>query len=213
MLFVSHDLATVKRLCHRVVWLNAGRVIADGDPEEVVSHYEQSAMASLGSEGRVRNDLGELTGARLLSSEGVELGGARATEDAYIAISFTIAHAGQRARCGVRLSADGSPRSTSVQREVVEYTRPGKYSALVKLPANLLAETLYTVKPSIIFDGEEERRLAIEGALSFRVHDADEVNSARGTYRELMLGVVRPMLEWSVSEISDTDDVMLGHTR
>src|SRR5438874_9732723 len=39
VLFVSHNMAAVTRLCDRVIWLDEGRVAMDGTPEEVVSEY------------------------------------------------------------------------------------------------------------------------------------------------------------------------------
>ncbi|MCH9728296.1 MAG: ATP-binding cassette domain-containing protein [Actinomycetia bacterium] len=39
VLFVSHDLGTVTRLCKRVVWLEAGRIRADGPARKIVSSY------------------------------------------------------------------------------------------------------------------------------------------------------------------------------
>lgn len=41
ILFVSHDLATVARICDTVAWLKAGRVQAVGDPQRVVDAYLQ----------------------------------------------------------------------------------------------------------------------------------------------------------------------------
>ena len=39
VLFVSHDTAAVKSLCDRVIWLERGKLIADGDPKEVCELY------------------------------------------------------------------------------------------------------------------------------------------------------------------------------
>ncbi len=39
VLFVSHNMGAISRLCNRVIWLNKGRVIQDGDTEEVISAY------------------------------------------------------------------------------------------------------------------------------------------------------------------------------
>jgi ABC-type polysaccharide/polyol phosphate transport system ATPase subunit len=39
VLFVSHDLGAVGRLCNRAVWLERGQIAADGDAEEVIRRY------------------------------------------------------------------------------------------------------------------------------------------------------------------------------
>jgi len=39
VLFVSHDTAAVRALCNRVIWLDEGSIVADGDPKEVSQGY------------------------------------------------------------------------------------------------------------------------------------------------------------------------------
>lgn len=39
MIMVSHDHLLVKSLCNRVLWLDLGRLVADGTPDEVISKY------------------------------------------------------------------------------------------------------------------------------------------------------------------------------
>lgn len=39
MIMVSHDHLLVKSLCNRVLWLDHGRLIADGSPDEVIEQY------------------------------------------------------------------------------------------------------------------------------------------------------------------------------
>ncbi len=41
ILFVSHDLATVEKICDRVVWLKSGRVMMIGEPKRIVDAYLQ----------------------------------------------------------------------------------------------------------------------------------------------------------------------------
>jgi ABC-type polysaccharide/polyol phosphate transport system ATPase subunit len=43
VLFVSHDLGAITRLCTRAVWLDGGRVQSDGTPREIVSSYLERA--------------------------------------------------------------------------------------------------------------------------------------------------------------------------
>ena len=59
ILFVSHDFAAVERLCSRAVWLEQGRVQADGDTAAVLTRMRRR----YGWEG---NDNGIGTGRRLL---------------------------------------------------------------------------------------------------------------------------------------------------
>ncbi len=49
ILFVSHDLESVRRVADRCVWLKSGLIEADGEPEEVTRRY--AAAASVPTEG------------------------------------------------------------------------------------------------------------------------------------------------------------------
>lgn len=44
VLFVSHDLGAITRLCGRAVWLQAGRIQADGPARKIVSSYLEQAV-------------------------------------------------------------------------------------------------------------------------------------------------------------------------
>ena len=48
VLFVSHDLTSVRQLCTRALMLNGGRVVDDGSPAEITRRYER--MHQSGSE-------------------------------------------------------------------------------------------------------------------------------------------------------------------
>lgn len=44
---VSHNSALINRLCSRVIWLEHGKIIADGEPDEILEQYQQPAHQSL----------------------------------------------------------------------------------------------------------------------------------------------------------------------
>jgi len=46
ILFVSHDTSTMKKLCSRVIWIDHGRVMAQGDPNEVCSRYLEARYST-----------------------------------------------------------------------------------------------------------------------------------------------------------------------
>jgi lipopolysaccharide transport system ATP-binding protein len=39
---ISHDVHTITRLCSRVVWIEDGVVVAEGDPKEVAKQYTEA---------------------------------------------------------------------------------------------------------------------------------------------------------------------------
>jgi lipopolysaccharide transport system ATP-binding protein len=48
VLFVSHGMKSVERLCSRAILLHDGRLVADGGTREVISRYHESVAASEG---------------------------------------------------------------------------------------------------------------------------------------------------------------------
>jgi ABC-type polysaccharide/polyol phosphate transport system ATPase subunit len=73
VVLVSHQLNQIRRLCHRVVWIDAGGVRQDGAPHQVLAAYE-SAMAR-GDSADHAQDRGPGTKGRFLKWEIVAPGG------------------------------------------------------------------------------------------------------------------------------------------
>jgi len=77
VLFVSHNMAAITRLCERVILLDQGHVMADGVPAQVVGEYLRSGMGSTAQrewpELRTApgNDLVRLRAVRMRDGQGV----------------------------------------------------------------------------------------------------------------------------------------------
>ncbi|MBP5787008.1 MAG: ABC transporter ATP-binding protein [Kiritimatiellae bacterium] len=76
LLFVSHALQTVEEFCHEVFLVNQGRLVAKGEPGDVVLQFIRSAMGK--GEGLCTQEYGtrevELGAVRLLDAAGQEAG-------------------------------------------------------------------------------------------------------------------------------------------
>lgn len=44
LVFISHSLSSVKKLCARTIWLEQGQIIMDGPTEEVIAAYEAAKV-------------------------------------------------------------------------------------------------------------------------------------------------------------------------
>jgi len=210
VLFVSHDMPAISRLCTRALMLNAGELVKDGSTEEVVELYQEAAWTRTRKTRRTaRNECGELLFVKLMSVDGRELGALRWTEEACITYAFRIDQPDVFVRATCDLFARGVLAFRTLQPEEVPITEPGIYTASVRIPGCLLAETMYTINAAIDVrtPSGEYRPFADINALSFRVYDAVLKQSMRGTWRGGMPGTVAPALQWQFSRERREADV------
>lgn len=53
VLYVSHNMDTVRRLCDRCIVLSAGRIVYDGETEEAIRYYNSSLLSANETAGRL----------------------------------------------------------------------------------------------------------------------------------------------------------------
>ncbi len=90
LVVVSHDLSLVERRCRRAIWLEGGRIAADGPAPETVSRYLERVaveegerrLAEAGAGGRIGSGVATIAGVRLLDGSGRPAGRLRAGEPA-----------------------------------------------------------------------------------------------------------------------------------
>jgi ABC-type polysaccharide/polyol phosphate transport system ATPase subunit len=72
MVVVSHDLETIRSMSDRIVFLDEGRIVGDGEPGEMVRRYEQAARQK--GSGGLQREWGtrevEITGVEFLDAAG-----------------------------------------------------------------------------------------------------------------------------------------------
>jgi len=207
VLFVSHDMDAIVRVCSRVIWLNGGEVMKDGEPDEVVNEYQNAAWASASStrfeKGRHINRFGRILSVNLVSHAGKDIGGAPITEDVGVRIRFET-----NTRAFVLASMDLYSRSVWLWRATDEKPRPlaepGTYEVLVRVPSRLLAPTAYSVNVSLRLrrKGEEQEfPLVMYDALKFVAY-SDEPSSVAVVAKHTPL--LAPNLKWTIDVVAVT---------
>jgi lipopolysaccharide transport system ATP-binding protein len=206
VLFVSHDMDAIMRICNRVMWLHQGAIRRLGDPEEVVDEYQNAiwsqADIAQSERGRRSNRLAEILSVRLVSSAGKDIGGAPTSEDVYIKTRFRIIKGSMTVKCALDLSTKGTLIFRTSDVEARPLPEPGTYEALAKIPRDLLAELPYIATVSCIFkrDGEpKEYPLVVYNALQFLVYGTD-MPDAPASGRLDRVGYIAPKLEWTVRQ-------------
>ena len=208
VLFVSHDMDAVSRICDRVIWLKEGQLHDDGNPDAIIERYQSTAWATLlsdaasGAAGSRSNRYGEIVDVKLLSADGREIGSPPRAEDVFVRIRFRTRAAKVRGQCSVDLYTRNVLVLRSAQPELVQLGPETAYEALVRIPANLLAETSYTISAGVmLIRGEgEQYPLVAHRALNFIVYGDQGVIDPAVVQRK---GVVNPTFEWNLETEHD----------
>ena len=206
VLFVSHDMDAIMRICNRVMWLHQGAIRKLGDPEEVVDEYQNAVWSQAdiaqSERGRRSNRYAEVLSVRLVSSTGKDIGGAPVSEDVFIKTRFRTNKPNLTVKSALDLSTKGQLIFRTADTEARPLPQAGVYEVLVKIPRDLLAELPYVATVGCIFKRDTETKeypLLMYNALTFLVYGTDTPD-APASGRLDRVGYIAPKLEWTVRQ-------------
>jgi lipopolysaccharide transport system ATP-binding protein len=216
VLFVSHNMTAINRLCPRTVLLADGRLVEDGPTHRVVGEYLRVAAESTGE--RVWDDPATAPGtmrarfdAIRIVSGGRPRGVVNIDEELAIEIDYWNLDIGARNVCVnvylldangiVVLSTASTPAASSLEEEWFGRPRPrGLFRSRCTVPANFLNEGTYYVSAFVFRFGVGVEAEAQE-AVAFNVLDTGDMREPGGG-REWP-GVIRVRLPWT-TELLDS---------
>ena len=158
ILFVSHNLDALQRLCTRGVLLDRGRVAADGPIDDVVAKYRASDSAGDGRgvfNAATRRGKGwaQVTDLRLVTPEGCRTGARAADHDVTFELDLAVQPGAATSLRGLVLelvvsSVDGHPLCSvmNVDDDGVELPDAAACTVRVRLPAPTFVPGVYRVR-------------------------------------------------------------------
>ena len=210
VLFVSHNMQAIARLCDRTILLSNGEIELDGHSPDVVAHYLQAGHGSgsfrdlSDSEEAFSDGLAKVRWIRIVQ-DGSTVDSADVRRPIGIELAFTVLESGQPLFPKIKInSAEGEIvfNAFDTDSRWDDPVPPGDYVATAWIPENVLNEGLFTVDPSVtsLGSGKLFPHAGVRQAVSFHVHDPGEGDSARGRFTGQLRGVVRPLLRWTLEE-------------
>jgi lipopolysaccharide transport system ATP-binding protein len=210
IVFVSHSMPAIQRLCDRAILLDHGRVIASGPTNEVTRRYLESNLGSIGE--RRWDDPAQAPGddvARLRSVRIKPAGGGSIEEvDIRLPVDIEVEYwskAPGKLRPTVNIDVfndDGvclfSEHDWNNREWRVSPRRPGLVRSTCHIPGNFLAEGRMVVTVVIGSYNPTKIHLRERDAVAFHVVDQSEGDGVRADWVGDYPGVVRPLLDWSV---------------
>ncbi|MDQ1560097.1 MAG: lipopolysaccharide transport system ATP-binding protein [Pyrinomonadaceae bacterium] len=207
VLFVSHNMPAITRLCPRTIMLSEGGVLEDGPSHLVVSTYLNSGLGTVAARewSEERDAPGDhvvrLRAARVRTKDDRTVEAVDIRKPIGIEVTFDVLEGGH-----LLVPNAGFYNEESVLLFLTHDCDPawrgkprpaGRYVSTVWVPGNFFAEGSISVGVAISSHVPAVVLHAHEGdAVAFQVIDSLDGDSARGDYAGAMPGVLRPLLEW-----------------
>jgi lipopolysaccharide transport system ATP-binding protein len=206
VLFVSHNMAAVTRLCERGILLDEGKIMADGGIHDVVSAYMSSGTGTLAA--REWTDPAKAPGGEIARLRAVRI----ISRDGRVSEAVDI-----RGRIGLQMEYDvlkpgydllphyyvhndeGIVAFKTIDQDPEWRSKPrpeGHYVSTAWIPGNFMAEGSHFVSCGLITLNPNIPQFIERHAVTFQVVDTVEGDSARGDWAGTIAGVVRPLLDW-----------------
>jgi len=201
VVFVSHNMQTVRALCTRVVQLDHGRVVGSGAPNDVIDGYLKEQWGAEGiiewqGDERPGDDDVRLAAVRILDNDWQPTPVVISSQSFHVQIDVDIERVPEGLTIGFDLATgDGTVVFRSYQTDGSPERWPelrlGRNSLFCEIGADLLNSGRYTVLPRISID--RVRWIVHGGAVSFDVH-RDPGASIHAL--AVKPGAIAPVLTW-----------------
>ena len=222
VLFVSHNMNSIRKLCNSTVLIESGQIIKKGNTETIIDHYLNFDSESIqNNKGHIEWDEKNMPGNNLIKLKSVKTKKSNNTISSTfdvvddIIIEFEIKvmkNETQLATC-LDLTTSSNP-SNSLIRSVSNYDenswenqksyKKGNYISRCKIPKNLLGEGVMNISLRIFtppYAANLSENVKAFNVLSFYMTDSFDKTGSRGNYPYNLGDVIRPKLEWDIENI------------
>lgn len=209
VLFVSHNLQAMGRLCRRGLWVDRGKLAHDGPMAEVAAAYLKQGAVHPGLREwpddayAPGDDIVRLYRVAVRGPEGKTVAGINIGQPFDIEIEYRVKAGGAVLFPAVKIFNEwGTEIIWSTDAGTPQHGKPrppGRYRSVIHFPANLLAEGLMSVAVHIVSLRPRTVHLAEPDAVTFQATEVVDSTTARGAFSGYVGSLLRPRLDWTVA--------------
>jgi lipopolysaccharide transport system ATP-binding protein len=204
VLFVSHNMDSIERLCTRSILMQNGRIINDGNTKEVISNYlidSKNLLAYYNFQNENFEKMPFILHKINCHDENFqETNIFDITKKIGVTVEFSSKNENEIFIPAINVTNEYGIdifHSHDVESEFYNKVRPkGIFITTVWIPENLLAEGYYTIGLGFLQHLPFKVYYHNRELIQFRVIDYIKGNSARGFYNAEFPGILRPKLQW-----------------
>jgi lipopolysaccharide transport system ATP-binding protein len=215
ILFVSHNMNMVNRLCTHAILLEEGRMIARGTSGDVVNTYLSCDTTPLPSrewsedQRAMGSEVARLLAARVRNASGLITDTMDVREPIAIEMEFEVLKAGHVLTPNYHVVNDKGT-CVFVVRDIdpkwLRKPRPsGRFVTTAWVPGNLMAEGRFSISFALTTFRPFYNHFYAADAVSFQVVDPGGDGTARGDSDQVAIpGAISPLLKWHNEYRPDT---------
>ena len=204
VLFVSHNMDAVSRLCNSVLYLQNGTVKSQGSIDTVINEYLESDVNVTSSQKWYAdqapgNENVKLRVVRVIDIKREEKFNVNIQDEIGVEMTFEILNEAGSYVCGFNLFNNNDVHLFT-SHSLLDYGRKfskGIHTSVVWIPGNFLSEGLHKASVAVMSYNPFIVHFHQLEAVAFNVYDVLEGESARGNYGGVLPGIVRPKLSWT----------------
>lgn len=216
VIFVSHNMPAITRICPRAILLEAGTVSFDGPSPEAVRLYLGSGTGTNAAREwkdinqAPGNDIVRLRSIRVRTEDGQVCESIDIRSPVGLEMEFEVLEAGQVLVPNYHvINQEGVCVFIAHEHDAEWQRRPrpaGHYLSTAWIPGNFLSEGALIVSAAISTMDPVVVHLFERDLVAFQIIDSLDGDSARGDYAGPMPGIVRPLLNWT-SQFTPGDSI------
>ncbi len=207
VLFVSHDMSAISRICNRAIALSGGKIVLEGDSADVTREYLSTSWG-MNAEKIYENasnapesEFVRLKKARIINEQGETRGSHDIRNRIGIEITYEVLQSGKILLPNYQVYNEGRVHLFTIQ-DVSKEWKPrekekGEYVSVGWIPGNLMAEGNFFVNIAVVTHLPTTIvHFHVREVVSFDVTDPMTGDTARGDFGGKMDGAVRPLVDW-----------------
>jgi lipopolysaccharide transport system ATP-binding protein len=204
VLFVSHTMPAITRLCSRAILLHEGRVVQDGPAPRVVRTYLSAgggtAIREWDRDKAPGGDVARLLSVQVRTKEAGRADEIDIRQEVGLEMDYEVLQPQYTLLPSFHVyNEDGVHLFSAVEQDPAWRQRPrptGRYLSTAWIPGNFLSEGTMFVDVGLTTLGPAILQFFERQAVSFHIVDSPDGDAARGDWVGKFSGVVRPLLKW-----------------
>tara|TARA_B100000989_G_scaffold296462_1_gene279758 strand:+ start:547 stop:1869 length:1323 start_codon:yes stop_codon:yes gene_type:complete len=222
VLFVSHNMDSIKKLCNYTILLNEGSIIEQGKTQDVINSYLDSANSnSLNNAGIVKwseqkrpgNNIIKLDYIKSLDNNNKITSKFDVSDDICIEFYFEVLKDDFQIASIIDISLVSNPDFVLI-RSLSDYVendwgkqqplKKGKYKSRCNIPSHLFGESSILISLRIFsppYAANLSENVKVLNVLNISIVDENKNKTSRGTYPYTLGNSLRPKFIWKTKQI------------